>query len=480
MITKRALDEISDYLTDASCYVGFCDNLLIPETIDEIVEIVRNANQTGRMLTISSAGTGLTGSRVPLGGDVISMERFDKILNFSKENKTLTVEPYVRLNEIQDFLNGTGLFYPPNPTEKLASIGGNIGNNASGSRTYIYGSSRDYINKLGIILPCGDTLNLSRGQIFADGLKFSFRSNEGNGYSFDMPEIEMPKVKHAAGYFIKPDMDLIDLFIGAEGTLGIITSIELRLLDSPENVLGAIIFLDDFDKMYALLEYLKSNSDGISPRLIEYFDDNSLDFLRSKISQIPDLARYALWIEIEVNETNSDDTTAALYQAITEYSSLADETWIALSDADHKRLAEFRHALPLAVYEKIQEYKQQKLGTDTAVPSKYLKEYHEFMISLFKREKLDYVIWGHIGNSHLHANIITKSDEEFVVAKELFDIIVERAVELGGTVSAEHGIGKIKKRYLKMLYNEEVINGFRSIKKAVDPKMIMNKGNVFD
>ncbi|HOQ49747.1 MAG TPA: FAD-binding oxidoreductase, partial [Candidatus Kapabacteria bacterium] len=140
MIVKHNKNEFEDYLVDASAFEGFADELVIPESVEEIKQILKEATEKSQKITISGAGTGLTGSRVPLGGKILSMERFNKVINLDKERKTLKVESFVRIEEIAEFLAGSGLFYPPNPTEKLATIGGNIGNNASGARTYKYGA----------------------------------------------------------------------------------------------------------------------------------------------------------------------------------------------------------------------------------------------------------------------------------------------------------------------------------------------------
>lgn len=478
MIVKRNQNEFLDYLEDASAFRGWADELIIPEHSKEIKEALIQANQNGEKITISGAGTGLTGSRVPLGGKILSMERFNRILNLDKERKTLLVEPFVRLDEIAEYLSGSGLFYPPNPTEKLATIGGNIGNNASGSRTYKYGATRNYMNKLELILPTGDSLSLERGKIFADYLHFKFTTDEGNLIEFDIPQVAMPKVKHAAGYYVMPKMDLIDLFIGAEGTLGVVTRAELQLLDAPEQVLGAIIFFDEHDAMFEFLKVMKNEEGTLEPRLIEFFDNNSITLLRSYMPHIPKEAYYSLWIEIETSEQSTDEALEQLYIRISEFTRLVDSTWIAITDKEHKKLAEFRHKLPLAVYEKIQNYKQQKLGTDSAVPDEFVKEYYEYMTSLFEKEKLEYVAWGHIGNSHFHANILTKSKSEFTKAKAIYNEILKEAVRKGGTISAEHGIGKLKKEYLELLYNSDILDGFRKIKATFDPNCVLNCGNI--
>ena len=479
MIVKHNKNEFEDYLVDASAFEGFADELVIPESVEEIKQILKEATEKSQKITISGAGTGLTGSRVPLGGKILSMERFNKVINSDKERKTLKVESFVRIEEIAEFLAGSGLFYPPNPTEKLATIGGNIGNNASGARTYKYGATRKYINSIDVVLPTGDSKTIRRGEIFANEYNFEFFTDEGARISFELPKVQMPKVKHAAGYFVEPNMDLIDLFIGAEGTLGVVTSAELQLLASPEQVLGAIIFFDEHEGMFEFLNEIRKVDAVVLPRLIEFFDDNSIMLLRGTIPHIPKSALYALWIEIETSNEKSDETLANLYVFTSQFTSLVDDTWIALNDQEHKRLAHFRHQLPLAVYEKIQQYKQQKLGTDSAVPNEFVKEYYEYIVNLFKQEQLEYVIWGHIGNSHFHANILTKDSDEFNRARKIYVDILARAVSLGGTISAEHGIGKLKKEYLRLLYSEDVIEGFRKIKKAFDPQNVLNVGNIF-
>jgi len=476
MIIKHNKDEIDEYLTDAPCFIGFYDVLYIPE--NELIELIIKSNQISEKITISADGTGLTGSRVPLCGSIISMGCFNKIIHIDPVKKVLTIQPFVRLTEIDDFLSSIGLFYPPNPTEKLSTIGGNIGNNASGLRTYHYGSTRKYVNRLRLILPCGNTLHIKRGEILASNYSFSFYSNEGKLIEFDIFDLNIPKIKHAAGYYIHKNMDLIDLFIGAEGTLGIVTEVELQLLDTPEEILGAIVFFDTHKGMHDYIDYLRTVA--INPRLIKFFDDNSLNLLRPKINQIPSKTLYALWIEIESYTNEVDEKIELFYSELHRFTNLADDTWFAQSIIEHRRLAEFRHALPLAVYEEIQKYEQNKLGTDSAVPLEFNRIYHEYMISLFKDAELDYVIWGHIGNAHYHANIITKSKDEFDKAKVIFRKILQKAIDLNGTISAEHGIGKIKKEYFKLLYADDIIDKMRYIKKSFDSNLILNIGNIFD
>lgn len=480
MVEKIDIESFEDYLTDASNFKGNAEKLIIPETSEEITEALKQANANNCRVTIAGAGTGLTGARVPEGGAVLSMERFNKILEFDKANKLLTVQAFVRLNEITEFLNGSGLFYPVNPTESLASIGGNIGNNASGSRTFRYGATRKYVEALKIILPNGENLTLKRGEIFAKDGKLLFKSNEGTFYEILLTSIDMPKVKHAAGYYISPNMDLIDLFIGAEGTLGIVEEVTLRLTDEPEFVSSFLTFFDDLALMYSFIRLMQNKDEDSRPRLIEFFDDNSLNLLRSKIIGIPDSAKYAIWVEFELSQNDEDSLIEDLYNSLSNCTSLADQTWIANDEPSLRRLKDFRHELPLAVYEKIQQYNQPKLGTDTAVPDMFVESYHKEMITLLQENGIDYVIWGHIGNSHFHCNIITKNNQEYIKALQIFDIIVQRAVELGGTVSAEHGIGKLKKRFLRMLFDDKTFVEFRMIKQVIDPNLILNIGNIFD
>lgn len=488
MIIKTDKAEFQSYLTDSSNLIGDANILYIPENSNELQELIKELYSNNESFTISAAGTGLTGGRVPFGGSVISIERLNQIIEFDKEYKTITIQPALTLYELEDFLEPHNLFYPPNPTERNSSIGGNISNNSSGARTFKYGFSRNYVESLTIILPDGDLLKITRRDKTINN-KINLVTESGKKFAFHFKDIKMPEIKHSAGYYLKDGMDAIDLFIGSEGTLGIIIEIKLSLLETPENLLGLIVFFDDNKKMLEFVSHIRSISlnsfskdykeiDSISSRLIEYFDDNSLNILRPKYPQVPENAIGAIWLEQEYILEFEDKIISEWLELINNYTSLADCTWTAMNSKEHERLKEFRHSLPTLIFEITVAENHHKIATDTAVPDERFNEMYYFYKSELEKFGIKNFVFGHIGNCHIHVNLFPKSDE-FDKANELYLNCINKTLELGGTVSAEHGIGKIKKKYLKMMFHDSGINEMKHIKKIFDHKNLLNQGNLF-
>jgi len=491
MIIKTENDFLEEFRTDASNLHGNLEKVYIPESIEEIRDVALECWENGTPLTPAGSKTGLTGACVPLEGAVISYERLNKIIDIDEKKRIAIVEPGVKVFELEAELNPLNLIYPTNPTEKNSSIGGNIATNASGSRTFKYGQTRDWCSKLQLNLINGDELQLKRNVEIIPKKGIRVKSKQGNEYAFKIPAIKMPNVKHSAGYYLNPFMDALDLFIGSEGTLGLNKLITLNLLRKPEKVLGAIIFFDNESNLFDFVDYVRDTSKknnlyeynketGISARLIEYFDSNSICLLKEEYPQLPDNCTGAIWIEQEFSADNEDAILSIWSETISKYSNLGDNTWIALSDKEHQNFKEFRHALPLKVQEIITNRKQKKMYLDTAVPDKNIRTYYNFVKEKVNELKLDHVIFGHIGNSHLHSNVFVHSDEELLNAKQFMDICIQEAINLGGTISAEHGVGKLKKDYLKLLYGLKAINEMIDIKKIFDPKMLLSRNTLFD
>lgn len=489
MIIKTDIDTIHPYTFDSSNMHGHADIVYIPSDFGELHQAVLTCISQHQKVTFSGAGTGITGSRVPLGGAVISTESLKSIHSFG-EGK-VCVEPGVTLNELDEFLRPKGYFLAPNPTEMNSSIGGNVATNASGSRTFKYGAIREHILALKLILPDGEILELERGKNFAEGYCLELYSVGGKKYSLELPEYKMPQTKNATGYYAKPGMDAIDLFIGNEGTIAAIGEITLKVLPLPESIIGGIIY---FESEKSLLDFvietrdlsLKNNQlpienmNNISARLVEYFDNPSLNLLRPKFSHIPPQAVGAVWFEQEYIPEHEDEIIAKWYSLIETYSTLSDATIIALTDKQHKELADFRHELPLQVYENLTENSQKKVGLDTAVPKEYFPELFNYYSAIFSNLELEHVIFGHIGNSHLHANIFCQNDAEYSKAIEIYDSCIEKTLQLNGTVSAEHGIGKLKKKYLIKMYGTQTVEEMKNIKKYFDPELLFGNGTMFD
>lgn len=479
MIIITEKDDRIEYEKDAANYIGEADRIYLPESTDELSQLIKDLSKEQIPITISAARTGLTGGGVSHEGIVISTERLDEIISIDKQKMTAILEPGVRLQNFHDELKQHGLFYPSNPTEIWSTIGGNVANNASGAKTYKYGATRGFVNYLEVILPNGDEVHLYRGQSIADGNKAKLESISGNVIEFDIPLVHQPNItKNAAGIYLKANMDLIDLFIGSEGTLGVIKKIGLNLLKAPESVVSAIFFLDDYQSTLKLVSFLR-NTKKIEPRLIEYFDHNSLKLLSKHQSNIPNSAKAAIWIEVETTESEVENIMGEVYEISLENGALADETWIAVTDKDRKRITEFRHNLPLSVNELLTKYGQRKIYTDTSVPVEYFNNYFNKMYDKLNELELDYVVFGHIGDCHLHANLFVKSEEEKQKAEYFYNYMVDDAIENNGTFSAEHGVGKIKRPFMKRMYSKEELVGMRKVKEVFDPSHLFGRDTIF-
>ncbi|MEG8947575.1 FAD-binding oxidoreductase [Rosettibacter firmus] len=486
MIIKNNQDEIQNYLSDASNYTGNCEAVYIPSDENEIINIIKECNKTGKRVTISGNGTGLTGGRVPEGGIVLSLEGMNKILEVNKEKKYVTIQPGVILKDLQDYLEEQKLFYPPDPTERNCHVGANVATNSSGARTFKYGPTRDYVLGLKIVLPDGEKLTLQRGEYLADGYNANLKTESGKIISFQLPQIFMPETKNAAGYYCKKDMDLIDLFIGSEGTLGIFSEIKLKIIELPEKILSCVIFFDEEINALNFIEEARDLSKKkitndlslISARGLEFFDYYTLQFLLDDYSNIPAEAKAAVWFEQELDD-NEDEIISQWMDLISKHSGLEENSWIAADKKEQEQFKDFRHAIAWKVNEYVTRRKLKKVGTDVAVPDNVFKDFYYEAKKIVEDRGLEYVVYGHFGNSHMHLNMLPENEEEYNISKNIYMKICERAVELKGTISAEHGIGKLKRDYFLKMYSEDVIKQMAKLKLIFDPNKILNVGNIF-
>jgi len=484
VIVKRSQDEIQNYLVDASNFHGSCDAVYLPETKAELAEILKQQNDLGSSVTIAGNHTGLTGSGVPLNGVVVSMEKFNRILEINTSGGFALVEPGVVLQDFQNELKTAGYFYPPDPTETNCFVGGTIATNASGAKTFKYGATRNFVLELELILADGESLVLQRGKHLAENDLLTLQTMSGKQLEVRLPKLVMPKTKNASGYYLKEHMDAIDLFIGSEGTLGVITKAKLKILPLPSLLLSCVAFFKSEDDGLNFIDAARSHSKKVgSPldtRALEYLDYYSLQMLRQDFSQVDVSAQCAVWFEQEMKSENENELTEKWIDMLTEHHADIETAWLGVDEKDRKIIHEFRHAVSSKVNEYISKNNLRKLGTDTAVPDEHFREFYSFAKSIVEKNKLAYAAYGHFGNSHLHLNMLPKNEEEFLVGKEVYKQICHKAVELNGTVSAEHGIGKIKRDYLLMMYGSDVIEHLKYLKKVFDPKMILGNGNMFE
>ena len=443
----------SNYLEDASGLHGHAERVIVPADEAAVAAALRDASAAGIPVTAGGAGTGVTGGRVPFGGWVLSLE---KLTRLEVHPGYAIVGAGVLLRDLHAAAQASGQFYPPDPTETGASIGGTIATNASGSRSFRYGSTRRWVEVLRVVLADGSVREFARGQAI----------------DFEPPAIPLPEVtKNTAGYLLRPGMDWVDLFCGSEGTLGVITEARVRLLPAPKAVLGGVVFFPDDDSALDAVDHWRD------ARMLEYFDVHSLRLMRSRFPEIPEKAAAALLIEQEL-ESEEDPEIDRWLERIEAAGALAEDSWFALSANDRERFRRFRHGLPEIVNDTVRRSGAMKMNTDYAVPLPQ----NRAMLAYY-RQRLEeefpgrYVIFGHIGDAHVHINLFSDpANPEH--AKEVLADLARRAVALGGTVSAEHGLGKRKAHLLEMQYGPEHLAAMRAVKQRLDPGNILGRGTL--
>lgn len=472
MIVKRAPEGIAPYLRDASNFPGgSADEVLIPETLEDLTGFLKSNTLP---VTVAGAGTGLTASRIPESGRIVSLEKFDYMGGI--EDGSIEVGPAVSLSALDERLSGTPYFYPPNPTEWLASVGGTLATNASGSRSYKMGVTRDHVLGAEIVLADGRRVDLRRGQTIQDPLEL----DDGSRIEFPPVRYRSPRCKNAAGYYVQPGMDWLDLFIGSDGTLGIFTRVRLRLSPRPAGFLSGVLFFDREEACWDLVIRLRGlGRADIAPCSLEYFDHGSLVRLRREYENIPERARAALFFEQDVaREEEMDPCLESWVETLEGFDVLLDDSWFAGNERDVARFHEFRHAIPMLINEENSRLGRVKIGTDFAVGDSHLAELMKLYRQVLGESGLDHVIFGHLGDNHLHINLLP-GPEEVARARAVYDTLAARVLEWGGTVSAEHGIGKLKKDYLAKMVGAEGLGDMQTIKRALDPAGLLGRGNLF-
>ncbi len=520
-------DFIKEYLRDESRLPGHADSISFPQSEEEIQEVLKEFEASSTPVTIQGSRTGITGGAVPLQGHILNLSRMNKILGLRCEPQEnifyLTVQPGIKLQDLTQaahakqfdtlawsseslaalemFLQQGPYFFPPDPTETTASLGGMTACNASGARSFYYGSTRKFIQGLHIILTDGSRLRLRRGgqRSRAGGFSLSVQTafpEKTYLIRGSTPSYTRPAGKNAAGYFSGRDIDLIDLFIGCEGTLGIISQIELKLIPSPKHIWGGVFFFRQEKRAVEFVTTLRTDSflkeqaeSGTKLTAVEFFDKRALALTATlpaaEFPRTPEQVNAALYIELHGNiEDNVSQCFLHIAELIAEKSEDPELNWLAADKKQMKKLNGFRHAVPEAVNLLLDTYKKKypeltKLGTDMAVTDEKLLDIYRLYRSVLQPSGMDFTMFGHIGDNHIHANIIPKNSDEYARGKILYNEIACAVLTMGGTISAEHGIGKLKTELLKAMYGDRGIEEMKKLKKYFDPKNIFNPGNLW-
>lgn len=517
-LTRIITQEDAEFLRDESRSIGYAASIAFPSDEKDLSAILKDCSKNGCAVTLQGARTGLTAAAVPQGGQIINLSRMNRVRGMYLDDSghfVLQVEPGVILARLrkqietrrflttgwdvsssqafQLFQKAPPQFFTPDPTETTASIGGMAACNASGARSYRYGSFRAHVQGLRVVLADGQTLALARGRERADGRFMRLRTEQGQFIAFHLPSYQMPECKSAAGYYAADDMDAVDLFIGSDGTLGVLSLIEIKLQPLPPIIWGVTCFFTTEEQALRFVLQVRAQNDGHICAL-EYFDDQVLLLLERQRQDSPAYARLleppvdaicAVFCELQGH--GEPDMLAALFRLGALMEAVAAnpaDSWVARTDFDRDQLTFFRHAAPECVNGLIDQRRRQhprltKLGTDMAVPDNHLLDVMALYQQDLLESHLEYAIWGHIGNNHVHVNILPRNEQDYQAGKMLYRRWAEQVVAWGGSVAAEHGIGKLKAEYLKLMFGTQALQEMLQVKKALDPFMILGRGNLF-
>lgn len=512
----RLTSEYEGYCRDESRSVGQAESISFPENEEEVRRILGQLYPQKIPVTVQGGRTGLAGAAVPQGGHVMNLSKMNRFLGLRQGDGRyyMRVQPGVVLSLLRKAIESRNMdtkdwdpesrqafetfaqdkeyFFPTDPTETSACMGGIVACNASGARSFRYGAARNHIQALRIALCDGSMLSLRRGEVFAKGRRLVLTAENGRQISLDLPTYQMPEAKNASGYYVKENMDAIDLFIGSDGTLGVITEMELELLPLPAFVWGVSCFFREEAQALDFTELVRQQISQAAA--LEFFDVSAIEILRKQkakstaFSALPDVESWVnCCIFVELNADCEAEALDALYRLgaiLDQVGGSEAHTWVARTAIDKEKQQFFRHAVPESTNMLIDERKRKdpvitKLGADMSVPDQYLKEVVHLYRSTLKEYGLETAIWGHIGNNHLHVNILPRDGADYRRGKELYAHWAKTITKMGGAVSAEHGVGKLKRDFLTVMYGEEHIREMARMKRQLDPDFIFGRGNLF-
>lgn len=431
-------EELTVYSYDATRRQALPWAVARPASSSEISKILTLANRELFPVVPRGAGTGMSGGSVPVeGGLVLSFERMNKILEIDEEDFLAVVEPGVVTGDLQRAVEARGLFYPPDPaSHQFCTLGGNIAECAGGLRAAKYGVTKDYVLGLEVVLPTGE--------IITTGAR---------------------TIKSVAGY------DLTKLIIGSEGTLGVVTTIIVKLLPLPESVKALAAFFNTVDD--AARASAKILASRIVPRALELVDQAALRAVETYLKEdLSGGAAAMLLVEVDGPVETTMRESDRIADILT--GSGAARVLRAESAADREHLWKARRSISPALY----TIKPKKVNEDIVVPRSKIADILREIDAIGRRHELLIVNFGHAGDGNIHTNILIDEGDvprAEAAVKEIF----AATLRLGGSISGEHGIGLSKAAYLPMELGPEALGAMKRIKQALDPNNILNPGKIF-
>ena len=433
-------EDLFCYGFDSSSTEGMPSAVIRPVTTEEVSEVAAFAFQNKIPIVPRGAGTGMTGGAVPMKDvSVLSLEGMNNILDIDERNMIAVVEPGVINAHLQEKLDEKGLFYPPDPASmKFCTLGGNVAENAGGPRAVKYGVTKDYVLGLEIVLP--------NGEVIMTGGKTH---------------------KGVVGY------DLTRLMVGSEGTLGIITKIFLKVLPLPEETITLLCTFSKLDDAAQAINGITSLP--VIPSALEFMDRETIRAVENyRPVGLPLNTEALLLVEVDGPHASVTGDAGKIASVCT---SLKGKVSIAEDIFSKQRLWEARRSVSPALY----HIKPTKINEDIVVPRGRIPEMLGSLRKISEKHNLIIASFGHAGDGNIHVNVMTDKGipEEYQRAEKAVRDIFEAALQLGGTISGEHGVGITKKQYVGMELSRENIEIMKAIKSVFDPRNILNPGKMF-
>ncbi|MBA3342108.1 MAG: FAD-binding oxidoreductase [Gemmatimonadaceae bacterium] len=439
------------YSSDASGVIMLPDAVARPDSPEEVVELLKQATLEQTGITPAGAQTSTTASSITDGGILLSLRRLARIVDFDKAQMMMRVEAGALLGDVKRLVAAEGMLFPPDPTsENESTVGGAIACNASGARSLRYGATRPHIRALKVALASGEIIELRRSNL----------------------------EKNTVGYAFAHDP--VDWFIGSEGTLGVILEAELGLIPDPGQALGiAFPFASEEMALGFVVEARESQS--VSARCLEYFDGLAFEIARSADERpgwAPD-AQAMVYVEEEGLE---DADTFEKWMELAERFKADSDVRVFEGDSQLRQARRLRHAVPATMNERGAMYRRtggRKVSTDWAVPYRRLGEALTVARQIAAGSGVGQaVIYGHAGNGHPHQNYVARDASELAVIERVIEKTLKAILAMGGTVAAEHGIGKLKRKWVGLQMSAIQIGAMRAIKHELDPYNVLARGNM--
>jgi len=434
-------ESLAKFASDGTKLQFWPDAVTYPGSTEEISEILKLANRDGFFVIPRGAGTGMSGGALSVkGGLVLAMERLNCILSIDQQNLIAKVEPGVITADLQRAVNKVGLFYPPDPASAdTSTIGGNVAQCAGGLKAVKYGVTRDYVLGLTVVLPTGEIIKTG-----------------------------VETAKGVAGY------DLTRLLVGSEGTLAVITSVTLRLLPKPVRQRTMLALFPELTRAVEAVSSIISY--GIIPMTMEFMDRLSIDCVREEI-EIPVTPQTQALLLIEVD--GDDYTTSKDANRIRDIclSTGASFFQTASNQEESDRLWRARKELSPSMM----KLRPDKISEDVVVPRSRLAELISFLGELSRSFGIPIPAFGHAGDGNIHVNfMLDKTDQHEVKSVYLaIESLFKKVTSMGGTITGEHGIGITKAPFLEIELSKASLDLMARLKKAFDPKGILNPGKIF-